>query len=93
MTYENHVSNTRKRESRIQIFPNPVTEKTEIKFNLSADSYAKLGIYDMFGNQIASLADGFFGAGVLSANWNASGIASGTWFALKQKEKQLRNCW
>ncbi len=73
-------------ESRIQIVPNPVTEKTEIKFNLVADSYVRLGIYDLFGNRIASLADGFYSAGVLTSDWNASGTSSGTYMVRLEAE-------
>lgn len=66
-------------ESRIAIVPNPVTDQTNISFKLNNNSYVRLAIYDMFGNRIALLAEGYYQTGVINSNWNSQGLAAGTY--------------
>ncbi len=46
-----------------QNYPNPFNPTTTISWNLSEQSYVKLIVYDLLGNEIAILADGYFNAG------------------------------
>ena len=73
-------------ESRIAIVPNPVSDKTNISFKLNNNSYVRLGIYDMFGNRIAVLAEGYYQSGVINSNWNSQGLAAGTYLVKLEAE-------
>lgn len=73
-------------ESRISIQPNPVTDQTNISFKLNSNSYVRLAIYDMFGNKIAVLAEGYFQTGVINSNWNSQGLAAGTYLVKLEAE-------
>lgn len=52
-----------------QNFPNPVTDKTTIRFTLLRNSNVQLGIYDMNGKQVALLIDASLLAGEHSHEW------------------------
>jgi hypothetical protein len=57
--------------------PNPFNPTTAISFQLSADSYVSLRIYDVAGRLVATLADGWRGAGSHELTFEGSGLASG----------------
>lgn len=73
-------------ESRIAIVPNPVSDKTDISFKLDRSSYVKLAIYDMFGNIVAELAEGYYQSGVINSHWNSYGQAAGTYYVKLETE-------
>ncbi len=73
-------------ESRIAIVPNPVTDETNISFKLNNNSYVRLAIYDMFGNRIAELAEGYHQTGVINSKWNSQGLAAGTYLVKLEAE-------
>lgn len=73
-------------ESRISIVPNPVSDKTDISFKLNNNSYVRLAIYDMYGNRIAVLAEGYYQTGVIHSNWNSQGLAAGTYLVKLEAE-------
>jgi len=73
-------------ESNIAIVPNPVLDKTDISFKLDRSSYVKLAIYDMFGNMIAELAEGYYQSGVINSHWNSYGQAAGTYYVKLETE-------
>ena len=39
-----------------------------------------LGVYDVLGQKVASLASGYYPAGHHSVTWNATGCATGVYF-------------
>jgi flagellar hook assembly protein FlgD len=66
--------------------PNPFNPTTMFRFSLNRASDVTLRIYDVKGRLVASLADGYRGAGVQEVFWNgtnANGVAapSGIYFA------------
>jgi len=63
-----------------QNYPNPFNPTTEINFSLPSASDVKLEVYNIMGQRVVTLVDGFFGAGQHSAVWDASSIASGIYF-------------
>jgi hypothetical protein len=65
--------------------PNPFNPSTEIVFSLANDGRARLGIYDVRGRLVATLADAHFDAGPHRMAWDGrdeSGapVASGVYF-------------
>jgi len=63
-----------------QNFPNPFNPTTTIKFNIPKAENVSLKIYDALGKEIALLVNESLNPGVYSADWNASGFASGVYF-------------
>ncbi|MFO7525386.1 MAG: T9SS type A sorting domain-containing protein [Ignavibacteriaceae bacterium] len=63
-----------------QNYPNPFNPNTSIKFNLPVESELKLRVFNLLGEQIAMLADGFYSAGVHSVDFNALNLPSGIYF-------------
>ena len=64
-----------------QNFPNPFNPSTVIGFDLPEAGHVSLVVYDMQGRRVADLASDHRQAGHHSVTWNASGIASGVYFA------------
>jgi enediyne biosynthesis protein E4 len=63
-----------------QNYPNPFNPATKIKFSVSHSSDVKITIYDVTGRIVTQLVNGEFNAGVYSADFDGSGISSGTYF-------------
>jgi len=53
--------------------PNPFTNSTTIKFNISQAGNVKLAVYDLMGHQVDLLADGKLQSGSYSIKWDAGG--------------------
>jgi uncharacterized lipoprotein YddW (UPF0748 family) len=62
-----------------QNYPNPFNPSTRIKFSVPNNVYATLKVYDLLGNEIASLVDRELSAGNYSVEFDASYLASGTY--------------
>jgi hypothetical protein len=60
-----------------QNYPNPFNPSTIIKYQIPADSYVTLKIYDLLGKEIAVLQNGMVKAGRYEVHWNGSGLSSG----------------
>lgn len=63
-----------------QNYPNPFNPRTTIRYQLPKESRVTLTVYTVLGQVIQVLEDGIQGAGYRSAEWNASGCASGIYF-------------
>lgn len=60
-------------------YPNPFNPSTVISWQSSVDSRQTLKIYDILGNEVATLVDEFKPAGKHSVEFNASELASGVY--------------
>jgi hypothetical protein len=69
------------------IYPNPFNSITKIVFQLPKRQSVKLSIYNIIGEEIATLADDNFDAGTYMMNFNAEGLTSGIYFASLKTEK------
>ena len=63
-----------------QNYPNPFNPSTVINYNLAVSSNVSLKIYDVLGNEVAVLVDGFKTAGSYEVSFNASDLSSGIYF-------------
>ena len=63
-----------------QNVPNPFNPGTEIRYQLPEASYVVLAIYDVLGQQVQVLVEGFIDAGYRSVVWDAKDVASGIYF-------------
>lgn len=63
-----------------QNYPNPFNAQTAFRYNLSKAGEIRLGVYDLLGRKIATLASGHQLAGEHTVVWDASAIPSGVYF-------------
>lgn len=63
-----------------QNYPNPFNPSTEILFDLPESGNLKLDVFDMLGQEVAVLADEYKTAGSYRISFDASHLASGTYF-------------
>jgi chitinase len=63
-----------------QNYPNPFNPSTNIVFNLPADSYVKLAVYDLLGQRVVSLVDGFKPKNRYVIPFSSEGLAAGIYF-------------
>lgn len=66
-----------------QNYPNPFNPSTSIQYQVSRNSHVLLTVYDILGNEVATLIDEYKQAGTYEVEFSASGIptlASGIYF-------------
>ena len=63
-----------------QNYPNPFNPSTKIKFDVPAESFITLKVYDLLGNEIAILVNEDKNAGVYEIDFNGYGLPSGIYF-------------
>jgi hypothetical protein len=64
----------------MQNFPNPFNAVTAIGYGLLAVSEVELSIYNVLGQEVATLFEGKQRPGHYTVNWDASGFPSGIYF-------------
>ena len=62
-----------------QNYPNPFNPSTTIKYSIPEDGFVKLAIYNMLGEEVATIVNTTQKAGRYEVNFNASGLASGVY--------------
>jgi sugar lactone lactonase YvrE len=64
----------------LQNYPNPFNPATTINYSVPYKSSLKIKLYDVLGNEVATLLDEEISAGNYSLSFNASDLSSGVYF-------------
>ncbi|MCH8033555.1 MAG: T9SS type A sorting domain-containing protein [Bacteroidetes bacterium] len=64
-----------------QNYPNPFNPSTSIEYSIPSGSFVELKVYDVLGNEVASLVNEQQQAGVYRADFTAVNLSSGMYFA------------
>ena len=70
-----------------QNYPNPFNPSTTISWQSPTSSHQTLKIYDLLGNEVATLVDEFLPTGTYKVSFDASGLSSGVYFYKLQSGK------
>lgn len=62
-----------------QNYPNPFNPATTIRFSVPEAANVKLRVYNILGQQVAELINGFRNSGTYNVNWNAENLTSGVY--------------
>lgn len=66
--------------SLFQNYPNPFNPSTNIKYQISKNSFVILKVYDLLGREISTLVNELQKAGVYEIQFSNSGLTSGIYF-------------
>jgi hypothetical protein len=61
----------------LQNFPNPFNPTTKIEYRISDRSFVSLKVYNILGDEVATLVNEEKPAGIYNVNFNATGLSSG----------------
>ncbi|MBI4535150.1 MAG: T9SS type A sorting domain-containing protein, partial [Ignavibacteriae bacterium] len=61
-------------------YPNPFNPTTRIRFTIPSSGFTTLKVYDVLGNEVATLVNQEMNSGSHETRWNATGMASGVYF-------------
>jgi hypothetical protein len=63
-----------------QNYPNPFNPTTSIQYQVSSNTQVSLKVYDVLGNEVATLVDEYKPVGNYEVIFNATGLSSGIYF-------------
>jgi hypothetical protein len=64
----------------LQNYPNPFNPSTNIEYQIPTSKFVSLKVLDLLGREVAVLVNGIMPAGIHTATWDASTMASGVYF-------------
>ncbi|UCE07248.1 MAG: T9SS type A sorting domain-containing protein [bacterium] len=73
------------------IYPNPFNESTKIVFDLAEDSHVRLQIYNINGQKVKTLVDGYYLSGRHTNIFQAINLASGTYILRLDTNGQMHS--
>lgn len=71
------------------IYPNPFNPSTTIEYELPAYSNISIVIYNVLGEEVARLVDGYENGGYHNITWSADNVSSGVYFCKMVSENFL----
>ena len=74
---ENHLENVPESFRLQQNFPNPFNPSTRIQYQVSSNSHVSLKVYDVLGNEVATLVNEYQPSGSYEMDFAAENLASG----------------
>lgn len=72
----------------MQNYPNPFNPTTSISYDIADGGMVSLMIYNLIGQQVAQLTNGYQAAGSYSVNFDASHLSNGTYFYILEADGQ-----
>lgn len=78
------------RELAVRSYPNPFNSVATLTYDIPAASDMELKIFNLAGEEVALLHQGYITPGRYRVEWNASAQASGTYFAVLKAGKQTK---
>lgn len=63
-----------------QNYPNPFNPSTTIQYHVKTEGRVKLKVFNALGQVVGTLVDEFRVPGTYAYNWNAAGLATGTYY-------------
>jgi len=61
-------------------YPNPFNPMTQIRYDIPAEGYLEISVFDLRGQKVATLVNEFTKPGAYSTTWDAAKISSGVYF-------------
>ena len=80
VSVEDEISNTPTEFFLYQNYPNPFNPSTTISWQSPVSGHQTLKIYDVLGNEVATLVNEFRNSGSYEVDFNASSLSSGIYF-------------
>jgi hypothetical protein len=71
-------------------YPNPFNPSTLVRFTLPAGQHVRLAVFNMLGQQVRVLAEGYYSAGTHDVRFAADDLASGVYVARLDTEHAAR---
>jgi len=75
-----------------QNYPNPFNPTTTIEFSIPNAEFVTLKIYNLLGQEVATLVSDKFAPGIYKYTWDASGFASGVYLYKIDIESFVKTC-
>jgi hypothetical protein len=72
-----------------QNYPNPFNSKTSIKYSIPGDVYVRLGVFNIFGQQLEMLFEGRQQEGRYAFNFNGENYPGGVYFIQLQMDGRI----
>ncbi|MCF7918508.1 MAG: T9SS type A sorting domain-containing protein [Candidatus Cloacimonetes bacterium] len=72
--------------NNLSIYPNPFNPEINIHFEIKKNSNVLVNIYNLKGQKVKTLVDGYYEAGKHSLNWQANNVASGIYLLRYETE-------
>ena len=71
-------------------YPNPFNPTTTMELTMPFAGDMKVEVYNLLGQSVATLTNGYMEAGSYNLTWDASNIASGMYFVKAQAEGSIQ---
>ena len=62
------------------VYPNPFNPSTEVSYSVSRDGYMNIGVYNILGQKVDNLFNGYQSVGNHKLMWNANSLSSGVYY-------------
>jgi hypothetical protein len=73
-----------------QNYPNPFNSLTSISYSVAQDMHISVKIYNIAGQEVAALVDGYHNSGNYSVVFDASGLPTGIYFTVLKAGTERR---
>ena len=62
------------------VYPNPFNPSTEVSYSVSRGGYMNIGVYNILGQKVDNLFNGYQSVGNHKLMWNANSLSSGVYY-------------